>query len=332
MVCQVTVQGPSQGNVRVSVQGSGVLIHKSRSAGVVLTAWHNLRDNRAGTIIVRFPYTRENFAAQLLASDPEHDVAALELSGSPSVAAANLADDAPTSGDQLTLTGFGGQPRKGFAATAARAVRGADGGMLFVSQPSSQGDSGGPAWDAQGRVCGLIILSSHSETVIACGRRGERLRPLRSLLGGLIRAPLAVLPEHQNSPATCAPPSVTQPAVPDVAVAPELPQAQVDYDRITALLLQNAEFLAAVRGPTGSPGEQGPAGPPGPTGPVGPTGPRGEPGASATIDTHALAEAIKAALPGITVRTVDAHGTVLDSETIPLGGTLNIHHRPLSTK
>ena len=63
------------------------------------------------------------------------------------------------------------------------------------------------------------------------------------------------------------------------------------------------------------------------------SGPTGEPGTAAPIDTLALvAEAIKAALPGIVVQTVDADGTVLDRETIPLGGTLNIHHRPLNTK
>ena len=47
MVCEITVQGQQQGNMRVDAHGSGVLIHKSKAASVVLTAWHNLRDNPA---------------------------------------------------------------------------------------------------------------------------------------------------------------------------------------------------------------------------------------------------------------------------------------------
>lgn len=322
MVCQVTVRGPQQGNYRVDAHGSGVLIHKSRSANVVLTAWHNVAEHTSGSIIVSFPYTRESFSARILSADEEHDVASLLLAGSPSVPAAAIADKAPGEGDALTLTGFGGQPRKGFAATAARAVRVADGGRFFVSRPSSQGDSGGPVWDTQGRVCGLITLSSNSETVIVCGQPGERLRPLRCLLSGILRAPLAVLPPVRKIPAAGAPPTNTQPA----------PSVQIDYERVVALLLENTEFIAAVQGPSGPPGAQGPAGERGPPGENGPRGERGEPGSPATIDTDALIVALKAQVPGITVRTVDSEGNVLDSEKIPLGGVLNIHHRPLPNK
>jgi hypothetical protein len=45
------------------------------------------------------------------------------------------------------------------------------------------------------------------------------------------------------------------------------------------------------------------------------------------VDVEAAVQAIVKQLPGyITVQTIDADGNVLDSEKIPLGGVLNIHH------
>lgn len=48
------------------------------------------------------------------------------------------------------------------------------------------------------------------------------------------------------------------------------------------------------------------------------------------IDKDALIAELLAKMPPITVRTVDAQGSVRDEEQVHLGGILNLHHRPVS--
>lgn len=107
-------------------------------------------------------------------------------------------------------------------------------------------------------------------------------------------------------------------------------------DRVAARLRQDDAWQAAIQGPPGPAGEPGPQGPPGPRGPS----------AAVDIDPAALGQAIVGQLPGITVnwggtshsvelggsltlppitvRSVTADRQVLDSETVPLGGSVNI--------
>jgi hypothetical protein len=107
-----------------------------------------------------------------------------------------------------------------------------------------------------------------------------------------------------------------------------IPTIQDIVDRLKA----DAEFLALTKGDRGEPGRDGVDGGPGrdgSDGERGPAGPPGKDGESPAIDVAALAAAIQASLPGITVQTINESGSVMDREDIPLGGTLNIHHKPI---
>lgn len=66
-----------------------------------------------------------------------------------------------------------------------------------------------------------------------------------------------------------------------------------------------------------------------PRGNDGAPGPQGPPGQPASINVEALAAAIRDTLPPITVNSVDASGKVMDTVQVPLGGVLNIHHKPI---
>ena len=86
--------------------------------------------------------------------------------------------------------------------------------------------------------------------------------------------------------------------------------------------------MDAVRGERGPQGPIGPKGEPGPQGPLGATGPQGPPGMVDLAEVRAAVEQAMAG-QGITVRTIDQDGNVMDSEFIPLGGVLNIQHKPI---
>jgi hypothetical protein len=145
--------------------------------------------------------------------------------------------------------------------------------------------------------------------------------------------------------------------VPSVDIGVDM--GSIDYQRLADAVYAKVEANAdKFRGPPGPPGEVGPQGPQGEVGPqaeLGPnelaamtiaianqlkndaefvaktTGPRGPAGKDATIDVVAIAQAIESTLPPLRVQTINADGHVLDSESVPLGGTLNIHHRPVAS-
>lgn len=137
--------------------------------------------------------------------------------------------------------------------------------------------------------------------------------------------------------------SATPPSANQVAEALQSDEALVAA--LADALAEDAAFQQRVQGAMGPRGPAGPAGPPGPKGSSGPEGPQGPPG-TASIDPAALGQAIVGQLPGITVnwgdtshsvelggsltlpsikiRSVTADRQVLDSETVPLGGSVNI--------
>lgn len=166
-----------------------------------------------------------------------------------------------------------------------------DSDTMYVGVKYRLGDSGGPVWGENGDVCSLVsaVCSDHS-----IGPRIEEIHKQVAIARKLIDVP----PRQQ-------------------VIVDQTQNVTVIVNQMIAAMKADKEFLAALQGPKGETGDTGPQGPVGPTGPP------------ATIDRAELQSVIDEILAdkGITVRTIDTNKQVLDSEFIPLGGTLNIIHK-----
>jgi len=173
--------------------GSGTLISKNDTTGLVLTCSHLFDDaspdipsaalappNRppspaARGIIVSFP-NGSRFAARLIDRDPANDLAAL-LIQRPNVEPVAVDDSEPKG--VLTACGYGGngrfRPASGAVAGAVQTV-GATFPSLKIGSAVRPGDSGGGVLDRAGRLVGVVWGCRDGETYLTCGR------PLRQFL------------------------------------------------------------------------------------------------------------------------------------------------------
>lgn len=138
------------------------------------------------------------------------------------------------------------------------------------------------------------------------------------------------LPQNPSSPPIRADPVAPQFAVGQVTTTPAGGRADVTLRRDGDLYVFDFAIPSGEKGDQGQPGpagEPGQPGAPGERGPMGLTGPAGPAGESCEIDVAALAAAIQSTLPPITVKNIGPNGQVIDSAKVPLGGTLNLHHK-----
>lgn len=147
--------------------------------------------------------------------------------------------------------------------------------------------------------------------------------------GGSGRQPQQRPPSgHGDSPDFTQPPG-GQPAPEPNPVPPAAPLKPED-------LLKDPEFkkglLDLLRNNPDFKGPAGPQGPAGQDGKDGKDGADGTDGADAILDMAELARLIQGQVPGITVRTLNSKGEVVDSEYVPPGGVLNLHHKPIGGK
>jgi hypothetical protein len=154
--------------------GSGTLVARSATAGLVLTCSH-LFDGSTANIAVAFP-DGERFEAYIVERDRAHDLTALVIRRpNAEPVAVSDADAAGT----LSACGFGpnGQFRcvRGSVVGHATAA-GATYPSLTMSGAVRPGDSGGGVLDASGRLVGVVWGQRDGLTYATCGR------PVRSLL------------------------------------------------------------------------------------------------------------------------------------------------------
>jgi serine protease Do len=145
---------PPQGATPFRGQGSGFIVSAD---GLVLTNAHVVRDARQVTVKLS---DRREFSAKVLGSDPATDVAVLKIdaTGLPTVA---LGDPAAVQvGDWVLAIGA----PYGFEQTATQGIVSAKGRSLpgdsvvpFIQTDAAvnPGNSGGPLFDASGRVVGI---------------------------------------------------------------------------------------------------------------------------------------------------------------------------------
>jgi Trypsin-like peptidase domain len=148
--------------------GSGTLVRRSESLGLVLTCAH-LFDSASGRIIVTFT-NGQRFAARLVERDRAHDLAAL-LIRRPDVEPITVSDEEP--GGVLAACGYGpdGQLRcfRGNVtgqATAAGAVY----PSLTIAGAARPGDSGGGVLNTADQLVGVVWGQRDGLTYATCGR------------------------------------------------------------------------------------------------------------------------------------------------------------------
>lgn len=177
--------------------GSGTLVDVTPSGarGLILTCAH-LWSEGAGQVVVEFADGRTH-GARLVAIDRAADLAALEIAN-PRAAAAAISPLA--SAPQLTACGFG-------PAGAFRCVRGEVlGEVESAGQVSAKiagavrsGDSGGGAFDDQGRLAGVVWGEADGVTYASTGG------PLRRFLGRVLGRRLEGAPATANTPLAACP-------------------------------------------------------------------------------------------------------------------------------
>lgn len=132
--------------------GSGVVVSPQ---GHIVTNHHVVSDCRQ----VRVPGIG---AAQLIADDPDADLALLQASGIPP-ATAVLSDEVVRAGDAVVVLGY---PLAGLLATemnvttgnvSAEAGPGGDVRLMQFTAPVQPGSSGGPVMDTSGHLVGIVV-------------------------------------------------------------------------------------------------------------------------------------------------------------------------------
>lgn len=173
----------ARGNVRDA--GSGVLVQASGTAAIVLTNWHVVREAREAVAVAWPDGTRT--PGRVLAWDAEWDLAAIAVAR-PGAVPVPIAASAPKIGEPLTIAGYGPHGRyleqTGPVTMYAGPGRGRPQEWVECRAAARNGDSGGPMFDANGHLAGVLFGSRDGLTVGSCSTR--------------LRAFLATVPGQQG--------------------------------------------------------------------------------------------------------------------------------------
>ncbi len=182
--------------------GTGVIISvdtdkaiKDGFEGYCLTAWHVVQeDNNEGKIRVRFANGRKSKGCRVAQYDEARDVALIWVWVPDDVKPATLATRSIEGGDALELVGLGGgstlDRMRHFSATASPP---SSGEKIFADVPLLPGDSGGPVFNSDHEVVGIIsggwfwydsgvTTESGSEIKTTWPARASNVGPIQSLL------------------------------------------------------------------------------------------------------------------------------------------------------
>ena len=151
--------------------GSGTLVDLREKHGLVLTNWHVV-DGASDEITVRFP---DGFVtgARVLKVDKVWDLAALAI-WRPNCQPVKLAKIPPQPDDWLAIAGYGsgtyrfisGRCTQYFAPKTNYPLE-----LVELSVAARQGDSGGPIFNQQGELAGVLFGASYGTTMGSyCGR------------------------------------------------------------------------------------------------------------------------------------------------------------------
>lgn len=153
--------------------GSGTLVDARGQHGLVITNWHVIRDASAEITVV-FP---DGFRspAHVVKTDRDWDLAALSI-WRPTVSAIPLATAAPQIGESLTIAGYGSGDYRAAIGTCTQYLAPSERHpyeLVEVAAEARQGDSGGPIFNGQGELAGVLFGSGPGYT---SGSYGGRVR------------------------------------------------------------------------------------------------------------------------------------------------------------
>ncbi len=146
--------------------GTGVVIQinkdkpvKDGFEGYVITAWHVIRDDITdGKIKVTYRNKRRAKGCQVVQYDEDKDIAVLWVWVPGEITPAKLATQSIKRGDKLELAGLGGGTDLACCIRAfeASASPPSNKDKIFADVPLLPGDSGGPVFNADNEVVGII--------------------------------------------------------------------------------------------------------------------------------------------------------------------------------
>jgi hypothetical protein len=162
--------------------GSGSLVARQGSYGIVVTNWHVVRDVD-GEILVTFPGGFRS-TAKILKTDKTWDLAALLVWSPEKVKVISISSTLPRPGDPLAIAGYGSGSFRAVAGTCKQYVApGANlpSEMIQLSAVARQGDSGGPILNEEGELAGVLFGASWRST------SGSHCRRVQSFLQPVIK-------------------------------------------------------------------------------------------------------------------------------------------------
>lgn len=151
--------------------GSGALVAINERHGLVVTNYHVVRDGNGPAGVV-FPDGFRS-GARVVRVDRDWDLAALVI-WRPNVRPVSLAAEPPRLGETLSIAGYG---KGSYRIATGRATQYVSPGgslpyeMIELSAGARQGDSGGPIFNQQGELAGVLFGSAWGKTVGSHSRR-----------------------------------------------------------------------------------------------------------------------------------------------------------------
>jgi len=211
--------------------GSGTLVAVNEQHGLVLTNWHVVNE-ATGPVTVIFPDGFQS-PGMVQKADRTWDLAAVAI-WRPHVEPVALSRTPPKPGDLLTIAGYGSGAYRSVSGRCTQYV--APGlrhpyEMVELAASARQGDSGGPIFNTQGELAGVLWGEGGGRTSgTYCGRVHQFVADiipadqLRRDAPQIVSAPLPVVDDEPDLPATRfaappprvalqAPPSAPRPVV-----------------------------------------------------------------------------------------------------------------------
>jgi hypothetical protein len=146
--------------------GTGSLVNVYGEQALVLTNWHVVRDANPNSIYVFFADGYQT-AATVVKADRDWDLAALSIRKPPTAQPIAIARTAPRAGDWLCIAGYGSGDYRAAAGRCTQYVSPATNlpyEMVEVGAEARQGDSGGPIFNEQGELAGVLFGSGQGTT------------------------------------------------------------------------------------------------------------------------------------------------------------------------
>jgi S1-C subfamily serine protease len=184
--------------------GSGTLIYRQDKQGILITNYHVIKDAQ-DDILVTFPSGFRS-SAKVVATDPRWDLAAL-LIWAPEIQPVVITDNPAKPGDTLTIAGYGSgryQASSGICSQYVSPGINQPREMVELRTVARQGDSGGPIFNQNGELAGVLFGAGWRTTAGSySGRVKKFLTPvvarMQQVPATLANAAPTMFPPSQNS-------------------------------------------------------------------------------------------------------------------------------------